>query len=67
MLKGKLTLFVSQYGDRFYAKTLQELRQQVSGRTTPMYRDKKDGTTVRVGYVIGNLWLTAFTPVEIPA
>ena len=32
-----------------------------------MYQDKKDGSTVHVGYVIGQLWLTAFQPVEVLA
>jgi hypothetical protein len=26
-----------------------------------MYRDKKDGSTVHVGYVIGRLWIDLYT------
>jgi hypothetical protein len=29
-----------------------------------MFVDKKDGSTVHIGYVIGQHWLTAFQPVE---
>jgi hypothetical protein len=32
-----------------------------------MYRDKKDGSVVRCGYVIGRRWFSRFAPVEVPA
>jgi hypothetical protein len=66
-MNGKFTVYLDQYGNRFYASTLRELRQQVPGRVSPMYCDKKDGRTVRTGYVIGQHWLTAFQPVEVAA
>ena len=31
-----------------------------------VYVDKKDGSVVHCGYVIGQHWLTAYRPVEIP-
>jgi hypothetical protein len=31
-----------------------------------MYRDKADGATVWVGYVIGADWFTAYRPAEVP-
>ncbi|GAA5483948.1 hypothetical protein [Haloferula sargassicola] len=65
-MKGQLTLFLDQYGNRFYSRTLRELREQVPGRVSKMYHDTERGT-VQVGYVIGQHWLTAFQPVELPA
>lgn len=65
-MKGHLTLFLDQYGNRFYSRTVRELREQVPGRLSKMYRDTKSGT-LHVGYVIGQHWLTAFQPVELPA
>lgn len=64
-MNGKFTLYVDQYGNRFYASTLKELREQVSGNVKILYRDKTDGRTVKVGYVIGEHWFTAYRPVEI--
>jgi hypothetical protein len=66
-MRGKFRLFVDQFGDHFYANSIRELRTQVPGRCTKMYVDRKDGTTVHIGYVIGQHWLTMFEPVELPA
>ncbi len=60
-------LYLDQYGHRYFASSLKELKAQVPGRVQKMYADKKDGTTVHVGYVIGDHWLNAFIPLEIPA
>jgi hypothetical protein len=63
-------LYVDQYGNMFYAKTVKELRSKIGmggSRVSPMYIDKKDGTTVKIGYVIGGHWLKAFQPCETPA
>ncbi len=57
-------LFVDQYGNRFYAATRKELKAQIPGRIGIMYADKKDGRTVRIGYVIGQHWLREYAPVE---
>jgi hypothetical protein len=65
-MKGHFTLFLDQYGNRFYSRTVRELREQVPGRLSKMYRDTTSGTR-HVGYVIGQHWLTAFQPVELPA
>lgn len=59
------TLLVSQYGDKFYASSLKELRQKVPGHVSRMYVDRKDGAVCHVGYVIGRLWLTAYKPAAI--
>lgn len=37
----------------------------VGCRVSKMYRDRKDGLPVHVGYVIGAHWLEMFTPVDI--
>lgn len=66
-MNGKLTLFVDQWGNTYLVKTLKELRGQLSGAVSKMYADKKDGTTVHIGYVIGRHWLTAYQRVELPA
>lgn len=57
-------LWLDQYGNRFRAANLKELREQIPGRASPMYLDKTDGTTVRTGYVIGQHWLTQYAPFE---
>ncbi len=61
-----IKLYLDQYGNRFYARTLKELKSQLSGKVSIMYRDKKDGPTVRAGYVIGQHWLTAYVSLEQP-
>lgn len=60
-------LFVDQYGKyQGWHSSLKSLREACGGRVSKMYCDKKDGTAVHMGYVIGSLWLAAFRPVEIP-
>lgn len=54
------TLYVDQYGNKFYANTLKELREQVSGRCSRMFIDTKGGKVFHVGYVIGGHWLTGY-------
>lgn len=69
-MNGKLLLYIDQYGTKFWAKTVTELREQIGmggSRVSKMYRDKTDGRIMHVGYVIGGHWLTAYAPVEIPA
>lgn len=67
-MKNKFILWIDQYGTKFTSTTLKELRRKIGGggsRVTKMYCDKKDGSTVQTGYVIGSHWLTAYQPVEI--
>ena len=46
---------------------MRELRAKVGGgRVSIMYADKIAGPTVKVGYVIGKHWLSAFVPFEQP-
>ncbi len=64
-MQGKMMLYLDQWGNKFWARTVKELREQIPGRVGKMHVDKKDGSIVHVGYVIGEHWLTAYAPVEI--
>jgi len=58
-------LFLDQYGNRFHARTVRELRAQIgngSSRVSLMCCDLPDGSAARIGYVIGDHWLTAYVP-----
>ena len=69
-MNGKEMLYVDQWGNRFMAGTVKELRGKIEmggGRVHIMYADRKDGTTVKTGYVIGGHWLRRFAPLELPA
>ena len=67
-MNGNITLYLDQWGNRFTSRTVRELREQIGGgRISKMFRDKRDGSTVHVGYVVGAHWLTAFKPIELPA
>ena len=60
-------LYVDQYGNRFYASTVRELRSQIGAgksRVGIMYQDSKSRGTLRTGYVIGAHWLSEYTPNE---
>lgn len=66
-MNGKPTLFLDQWGNRWWAKTVKELRSQIGmggSRVSKMYVDKKDGRSVHIGYVVGQHWLTAYQRVE---
>ena len=67
-MNGKTILYIDQHGANFWANSVKALIEQVGGgRVSKMFSYKKDGRTVHTGYVIGNHWLSAFTPVEFPA
>ena len=64
-MNGELMLYLDQFGSKYFAATIAELREAVgSGRVGKMYCDLKDGEAVHVGYVIGRHWLEAFRPVR---
>lgn len=63
-MKGKTVLYLDQWGQRFYAKTVKELQEQVGGKVSKMYIDGKDGKTYHTGYVVGQHWMTAFVPMR---
>lgn len=63
---------IDQYGTTYHG--LKHPRKDLLERlgythAHKMYQEKKDGSTVHVGYVIGGLWLTLYKvePVERPA
>jgi hypothetical protein len=66
-MNGQPILYLDQWGNRYWASTVKELRRQINmggSRVSKMYVDKKDGRAVHVGYVVGQHWLTAFKRVE---
>lgn len=66
---GKLMLYLDQYGNRWFARTVAELRAQIGGggsRVSKMYAERAGGD-VHTGYVVGPHWCTAFEPVARPA
>jgi hypothetical protein len=56
-------LYMDQYGESVWARTVKELRSKVPGRIEKMYVDRS-GQTFHTGYVIGGRWLMAFAPIE---
>jgi hypothetical protein len=67
-MRGIWTLYIDQYGNKWGASTIAELRAKIGGgRVAKMYRDKRDGAAVHCGYVIGRHWCTAYQPVELAA
>jgi hypothetical protein len=67
-MRGKLTLYVDQWGNRFFARTVRELRDKVGGgRVAKVYRDNPAGGAFHVGYVVGAHWFEAFAPVRLQA
>jgi hypothetical protein len=64
-------LYIDQYGNRFYASTVQELREQIKdggSRVSKMYVDSHTpGKTYHVGYVIGGHWLNGYIQMRNPA
>ena len=59
---------INQCDHVIWARTVKELRDSAGGgRVSKMYRDKADGQTVHIGYVIGRRWFSAYVPLEKPA
>lgn len=52
-------LYIGAYGEKFYAHTLKELKEQIPGKCNKMYVTV-DGIVYHIGYVIGRLWLTKY-------
>lgn len=66
--KEKPTLWVDQYGNKFYADTLKKLKAQIPGRVSKMYWENRDQSiTYHVGYVIGDHWLNGYVQMRKPA
>lgn len=59
-----IRLFVDQYGNKFYCRTVKELCAKLDRtKAAKMYSDDKNGVW-HVGYVIGDHWLTEYAPVR---
>ena len=69
-MNGTLMLYLDQYGNYFYARTVRELREKVGSsgsRIAKMYVENgADGEPRHVGYVIAGHWLKMFAPIELP-
>ena len=69
-MNGTLMLYLDQYGNHFYARTVRELREKVGSsgsRIAKMYVENgADGEPRHVGYVIAGHWLKMFAPIELP-
>lgn len=64
-MRGQWMLYVDQYGTKWGARTISELRRKIGGgRVSKMYVDTKAGVTKHVGYIVGRLWCTAYVPFE---
>lgn len=64
--KKSKRLFIDQYGNRFFAHTVKDLRKQIGmggSKVEKMYCARKDGSTIHTGYFIGNHWLSMYAPV----
>jgi hypothetical protein len=69
-MKPRYGVAIDQYGNVYhYGKhARRDLMEQIGRkRASKMYRDKKNGATFHVGYIIGPHWLTLYAPVELPA
>lgn len=61
---------IDQYGQAYHSLGEHPRKALLTrlGKTSAqrMYRDKKDGKSVHIGWIIGGLWLTLYTvtPVE---
>jgi hypothetical protein len=66
MNRKPATLYLDQYGNQWFARTVAELRKQIGAggsRVTRMYEDRGN-RVIHVGYVIGQHWCRAFAPIE---
>ena len=63
-MNGEPILYVDQYGCKYYCIYVKDLKEKyyLSGKVSKMYVDTKKGETLHIGYVVGDLWLEAFTP-----
>lgn len=57
-------LYIDQYGNHFWAKTRKELSEQIKGKVSLMYQDGADNV-YKIGYVIGQHWLTCYTQMRV--
>ena len=66
-MNGKAILYIDQYGNKIWAKTVKALRQQVGGgccRVSKIYQSDTKGNDFHVGYVVGDRWFHGFVSME---
>ena len=68
-MRGKLILYVDQYGSHILARSTKELREKAGGgRLFKIYVDKiageHAGKSVHCGYGVGHRWFNAYAPME---
>jgi hypothetical protein len=64
-MNGKMMLYIDQYGQPIWARTVRELRVKAGGgRCFKIYADKKDGRVVQCGVGVGSRWFNRFVPWE---
>lgn len=69
-MNGTLMLYLDQYGNHFYARTVRGLREKVGSSGSRIAKmdveNGADGEPRHVGYVIAGHWLKMFAPIELP-
>ena len=68
-MKGKWRLYVDQYGQLVGAHSVRELCQKLGrahGSARRIYRDKKNGPPVHVGYIVAGRWFDCYIPYDQP-
>ena len=64
-MNGKLMLYLDQFGNYFYARTVKV--GSSGSRIAKMYVENgADGEPRHIGYVIAGHWLRMFAPIELP-
>lgn len=68
-MRNTLMLYVDQYGNKIWAKTVKDLKAQAGpGKVFKIYCDMKpDGKSYHVGYGVGRRWFNAFQPLKVAA
>ena len=63
-MNGKLMLYLDQWGNRYWAKSVRELHRRLGGgRPSKMYRDDPlTKKVIHIGYVVGKHWCGAYVP-----
>jgi hypothetical protein len=65
-MNGKLMLYIDQYGQPIWARTVRELRSKCGGgRVFKIYCDRSNPPrTVQVGVGVGSRWFNRYIPWE---
>ena len=68
-MNGRLMLYIDQYGQPVWARTVRELRAKCGGgRVFKIYCDRNNPTrTVQVGVGVGHRWFNRYIPWEAKA